>query len=47
MNKAQLLAAANKYSILMAGAAEYKDWIAFAQYEKLFEKFATAAKAAK
>lgn len=46
MNKVQLLAVANKYSILMAGAAEAKEWLAFAQYEKLFVKYQEAANAA-
>lgn len=38
MNKQELLAVVKKFSILMAGAAEYKDWLSFAQYEKSFNK---------
>lgn len=42
MNTQQLLAVIKKYEILMAGAAEYKDWYAYAQYEKLYLKAMTA-----
>lgn len=46
MTKQQLLAVATKYSILMDGAAEYKDWLAYAQYEKSFRKAMAAYMAA-
>lgn len=46
MNKQQLLAVAAKFATLMEGAAEYKDWLAYAQYEKSFLKAMAAYMAA-